>query len=222
MVPPTGPAFTAEGYLPEYLHDGGSFEVGAALLTFGWNTDQYPKGLKDYTDLLDPQLAGGRIAVIDAMCCSAAVDFYMYLEETYGKDFVAKLAAQKPRIYPSALPIASALGSGEVDAAAFTLPLVTQKATGAPVDSGLAEKTWGTRFYGALVAGAPHPNAAQLLANFMVSADGQAEIAKNLSAVLPNIPGALTTNDRVRVQDPAALTPEKVAAYQAGWNAMFK
>jgi hypothetical protein len=60
------------------------------------------------------------------------------------------------------------------------------------------------------------------LADFMVSADGQAEIAKNLSAVLPNIPGAMTTNDRVRVQDLAALTPEKVAAYQAGWTAMFK
>ena len=45
MVPPTGPGFSAEGYLPEYLHEGGYFEVGAALLTFGWNTDRHPAGL---------------------------------------------------------------------------------------------------------------------------------------------------------------------------------
>ena len=222
MVPPTGPGFNAEGYLPEYLHDGGPFEVGAALLTFGWNTAQYPSGLEDYTGLLDPELAGGRIAVIDANCCPAAVDFYLYLEETYGVDFVEQLAAQEPLIYPSALPIGEALGSGEVAAAAFTLPLTTQMAAGAPVDFGLAETTWGTRFLGALVDGAPHPNAAQVLANFMVSADAQEVLAKDQSAVLPDIPGALTTNDRVRVQDPTALTPEKVAEYQAHWNKMFK
>ncbi len=219
---PVGPHFAADGYLEEYFHPGDYFEVGAAILTFGWNTDQLPDGLTDYPDLLDPELAGGRIGVIDANCCPAAVDFYLYLEDVYGEDFVEGLAAQDPRIYPSALPIGEALGAGEVGAAAFTLPLVAQQEAGAPVDFALPEEAWGTRFFGALIDGAPHPNAAQVFADFMVSPEGQEIIAANQSAVLPDVPGALTSNDKVRQQDLSRLTPDAVAAYQAKWNALFQ
>lgn len=222
FVAPAGPSFQVDGYEQSYFHQGDYFEVGAAILTFGWNTEQVPDGLTDYTDLLDPELAGGRIAVIDANCCPAAVDFYHYLEETYGEDFVEQLAEQEPRIYPSALPIGEALGSGEVAAAAFTLPLVEQREAGAPVDFAIAERAWGTRFFGAILDGAPHPNAAQLLADFMVSEAGQAILAANQSAVLPDVPGALTSNSEVREQDLASLTPELVAEYQARWNELFQ
>jgi iron(III) transport system substrate-binding protein len=222
FVAPVGPHFEADGYLDEYFHEGDYFEVGAAILTFGWNTDEVPNGLEDFTDLLDPDLAGGRIAVIDANCCPAAVDFYLYLEEVYGEEFVEELAAQEPRIYPSALPIGEALGAGEVAAAAFTLPLVAQQAAGAPVDFAIADQAWGTRFFGALIDGAPHDNAAQVFADFMVSPDGQEIIAANQSSVLPDTPGALTSNDRVREQDLAQLTPEVVAQYQTEWNALFQ
>ena len=219
---PVGPHFPADGYLEEYFHPGDYFEVGAAILTFGWNTDQLPDGLADYPDLLDPDLAGGRIGVIDANCCPAAVDFYLYLEDVYGEDFVEGLAAQDPRIYPSALPIGEALGAGEVAAAAFTLPLVAQREAGAPVDFALPDEAWGTRFFGALIAGAPHSNAAQVFADFMVSPEGQEIIAANQSAVLPDVPGALTSNDKVRQQDLSRLTPDAVAAYQAKWNDLFQ
>ena len=94
------------------------FTSSAAVLTFGWNTDQYPTGLTDYSDLLDPELAGGRIGVIEPSAPSI-VDFWLYLEENYGEDFVTQLAAQEPKIYPSSLPMAQALTSGEISAASF-------------------------------------------------------------------------------------------------------
>ena len=54
------------------MHDGNYFEVGAAVLTFAWNTDLVPDGLTDYPDLLDPALAGGKIGVIDPAIGPAA------------------------------------------------------------------------------------------------------------------------------------------------------
>jgi iron(III) transport system substrate-binding protein len=218
---PEGPNFEAEDYLPSYMH-GSYFEVGAAILTFGWNTDDVPDGLDDYDDLLDPALAGGRIGTIDANCCSAAVDFYLYLEERFGESFTEDLAAQQPRIYPSALPIGEALGSGEIQAAAFTLPLTEMKAVGAPVDFALADQVWGTRFFGGILEGSPHPNAAQVLIDFMISTEGQEVINAGISAVREDVPGVLTTNDMVREQDLAALSPDRVAAYQERWNGLFR
>jgi iron(III) transport system substrate-binding protein len=73
-----------------------------------------------------------------------------------------------------------------------------------------------------LTEGAPHQSAAQLLADFMVSPQGQEIVAKNISSVLPNIPGAATTNDQVRVADLSRLTPDNVSKYQTRWDALFK
>jgi iron(III) transport system substrate-binding protein len=221
LVKATGPDFQANGYRPDYTHTGGYFEVGAAILTFGWNTSLYPQGLHDYPDLLNPKLAGGKIGVIDASVSPAAVDFYMYLEERFGPQFIQALANQKPRIYPSALPVGQALDSGEIVASAFNLPLNTDKASGAPVDFAIAPEAWGTRFFGTLIKGSPHPNAVQVLADFMVSPAGQAAVAKDESSVVPNVPGALTTNDKVRVQDLTKLTPPLVSQYVTKWKSMF-
>ena len=136
-----------------YLHDGNYFEVGAAVLTFAWNTNDVPDGLSAYADLLDPELAGGRIAVIDPAIGPAVVDFYLWLEESFGEDYVEQLAAQEPRIYPSALPIGEALTSGEVSAAAYAAPtqLVPAAEAGAPVDFGVDEAgAWAARFFGVI------------------------------------------------------------------------
>ena len=59
------------------------------MLTFAWNTDYVPDGLTDYPDLLDPSLAGGRIGVIDPAIGPSIVDFYLWLEENFGEEYVA-------------------------------------------------------------------------------------------------------------------------------------
>jgi iron(III) transport system substrate-binding protein len=218
---PLGPSFDAAAYDKATSVPASSyFLINAAILTFGWNTKLYPKGLKDYSDLLAPELAGGKIGVIKPAAPSM-VDFYLYLEENYGADFVKKLAAQKPRIYPSALPMGQALTSGEIAAGSFVQPLIDEKTSGAPVDWGLAKKSWGALFYGMALKSAPHPNAAQLLADFLVTDQGQQAIARKGASVLPDITGAVGATANVRRQDPAKLTPDKVKEYQASWDKMF-
>ena len=222
FIPPVGPAFDDPAYdRATNVSDNGYFTSSAAVLTFGWNTDQYPTGLTDYSDLLDPELAGGKIGVIEPAAPSI-VDFWLYLEENYGEDFVTQLAAQEPKIYPSSLPMAQALTSGEISAASFVQVLVDEKEQGAPVESGLADQVWGARFNTSILQTAPHPNAAQVLSNFIITQPGQEAIARKAASVLPDITGAMTTVDKVRVQDLAVLTPEFVAEYQAKWNDLFK
>lgn len=209
----------------QYMHEGNHFEVGAAVLTFAWNTNDVPAGLTDYEDLLDPELGGGRIAVVDPAIGPAVVDFYLWMEESFGEDFITDLAAQEPRIYPSALPIGEALTSGEVSAAAYAAPvqLVPAAAGGAPVDFGISEAgAWGARYFGAIPKSSDSPNAAALLADFMVTAEGQELVQGASGSVLPDIPGTLITNDRVREMDLEATAPEPAAQYVEEWNALFR
>jgi iron(III) transport system substrate-binding protein len=223
FIAPTGPAFDDPAFdkANNESGDGTYFTSTAALLTFGWNTQLYAKGLKDYTDLLDPALAGGKIGVIEPSAASI-VDFWQYLEEKYGADFTQKLAAQKPKIYPSSLPMAQALTSGEIEAGSFVQVLSDEKAKGAPVDSGLSDTVWGARFNTAILKTAPHPNAAQVLANFMVTQPGQEALARKSASVLSNITGAVTTVSKVRKQDLSKLTPDFVTSYQATWDKLYK
>ena len=196
------------------------FAVNAAVLTFGWNTERWPKGLADYPDLLDPELKG-KIGVIEPTAGSI-VDFWLYLEEKYGSDFTDKLAAQEPRIYPSSLPMGEALISGEISAGSFVQVQDVPKAEGAPVDSGLSDPLWGAIFNGAVLANAPHPNAAILLSDFMLTERGQEAVSFRGAASLPNIEGSIAvTSDSVRRQDLSTLTPEFVTEYQTRWAGLF-
>jgi iron(III) transport system substrate-binding protein len=221
FVAPRGPAFDDAAYnRAEHQFDGNYFLVDATILTFAWNTERFAGKLQDYSGLLNPALADGKIGIVPADG-AARVDFYQYLAENYGEDFLKKLAAQRPRVYPSALPMAQALSSGEIAAATMVEPQIDEKKAGAPVEWGLAQPAWGARFHGAVLKSAPHPNAAQLLADFMITPEGQAAIARKAASVLPDIPGTVDETKNVRQPDPANLTPDKIRDYQAQWNELF-
>jgi iron(III) transport system substrate-binding protein len=150
------------------------------------------------------------------------VDFYHFLEENYGPGFLTKLAAQQPRIYPSVQPITAALISGEIAAGIFLEPLTDEKNSGAPVDWGrLSGKIWGTRFYAVNLKAGPHPNAGLVLANFMVTKEGQEAVARNAASVLQDVSTAVGTTKNMRQQDPTKLTPQKVREFRSEFQQMF-
>lgn len=196
------------------------FDVDATVITFAWNTDQYGKTVENYEDLLDPALKG-KIGVPEPTV-PAFVDFYLYLEELYGEDFSEKLAAQEPKIYPGALPAAQALSSGEIAAAVYVEPQTDAKAAGAPVDWGFEDKQWSAMFYGGLVEEASHPNAGQLLIDYMLSVEGQSKIARNAASIRPDVPDTVATTDTVHRLDLEEITPEVIAEYQAKWDGLFR
>jgi iron(III) transport system substrate-binding protein len=219
-VAPKGPAFDNPVYdRATRIPQGTYFENNAFVAALGWNKELFSTGLKDYGDVLKPELAG-KIGVANPST-QTFVDFYMFLESNYGSDFLTRLAAQRPRIYPGALPIGQAVTSGEISAFVYGQPLIDEQKKGAPVDWTLPKKVWGARFWGQILKTAPSPNAAQVLANFMVTPAGQEAIARMTASVLPNIPGTLTTTNNVHRQDLTKLTPDAIKAYQEKWRTLF-
>ena len=218
-----GPAFYAKTYNRQTF--GGPQKanvVGTALLGIGWNTGLYPAGTRDYTALLNENLKG-KIGVV-APGAPSIVDFYLWLEKNYGKPFIAKLAEQKPKIYASSLPMTQAVVSGEILSGDFIATSALDfKAQGAPIEFKIVSKngsSWNAPWWGMAMKGSPHPNAAQLLLNYLITKEGQQLSQQHLGAVIKNVPGTFYIKPRKQVLKD--LTPAKVQAYQTYWNGLFR
>ncbi|ABW13831.1 extracellular solute-binding protein family 1 [Parafrankia sp. EAN1pec] len=221
-----GPAFDSPDYRPEYRHaDSQYFQTNSPFFVPAWNTDLLPAGLKDYSDLLKPELRG-RIAIQDPSVSNVILDHYLWMERTEGPDFLPALAALAPRVYPSQVQSIEALAAGEVAATTIMSPslIAPRKAAGAPVDYVLPSggSYPGSHFYASVLAGAPHPCAAQVLANFLVTSEGQDVVAENSASALPNVPGSPITIDKVEATDPNKFTDEFVDDHLATWTKLFR
>ena len=220
---PVGPHFDEADYDRDAnVREGGYFLSHAVVFGWGWNTSDLPDGLEGYEDLLDPSLKGGKIAVIEP-ANQALVDFWLYLEDQLGEDFVEKLAEQDPRVYPGGGPIQEALTSGEVVAALYAGAAIEDgKAAGAPIEWSIPDTPWGARYWTGVLDIAPHPNAAQVLVDYIVSPEGQAIVAKGNASTLPDIPGTLVDITSVPEQDTEKITPDFVAQYLEEWRQSFQ
>jgi iron(III) transport system substrate-binding protein len=220
---PQGPALN----VPDFNRQANTLVPGvtrsvATTMSFAWNTDRYAKGLKDFRDLLDPSLAGGKIGILSPFT-PAVMDFYTYLEKHDGADYLQRLAQQKPRVYGAGAAMAQALASGEIAAATQVaqVSLYQAKDAGAPVDGGLAQPAWGASIYDAVLAGAPHPKAAQLLLNYIFTPAGQEIIAHRTASVLPNVPGTATTIDKTTTGGAMEASPEEFKGFVDKFNQLF-
>ncbi|MEU1980753.1 extracellular solute-binding protein [Nocardia sp. NPDC019395] len=217
-----GPNLRAPEYRPEISVLENRFALSsAAVFALGWNTDVAPDGLTSPRDILDPKFAG-KIGIVNPTGIASYVDLYRYYAEAYGADYWERLAGLKPRIYPSALGIAQALTSGEIAVTPSVQPLVTEVAAGAPVDWSLPPEPWGTPWYSHVTSVAPHPNAAQVLVDFMATREGQAALNDGYAAALPDIPGAVVQAQDIAAPDTRDLTPDKVAQYSQEWARRFQ
>lgn len=216
---------------PEYDADESVIEdkfflTSATVFGLGWNTKNVPEGLESPEDVLDPRLSG-KVGIQNPNGIATYVDMYRSIDEDYGPGFLDRLVTVKPRIYPSAVGITQALASGEVWAAPMAANnIITEQEKGAPVGFALPEKPWGVPWYSHVLASAPNPNAAQLLADFLVSPKGQAAISADYLAVLPDVPGtgvpgSTVTAQDVELGDADTLDPESVEKFQAEWEQKF-
>jgi iron(III) transport system substrate-binding protein len=220
-TPLVGPTFESAPYTEDgVVLDDEFFRTSAAVFAMGWNTDAVPEGFATPQDMLDPQYSG-RIGIVNPQGIAAYVDFYQFYEKNFGSDFLEQLGALRPRVYPSALAIAQALTSGEIVAAPGVQPLVNEVASGAPVDWALPDPAWGTPSYTHVLSAAPHPNAGQVLADFMASEAGQTALNTGYGSMLPT-DGSVADATQVPLPDPDELTSEKTQAYQQKWESIFQ
>ena len=223
-VDAVGPALFAKALNRKlFAKPGKAVVVGAALLGIAWNTSQWREGLSDLPDVLNPRLKG-RIGVIIPSAYSI-VDWYKWVEENYGSNFMQQLAAQEPKLYASSLPMTQAVASGEISAGTFIAASARDlKAQGAPIEFKLprGKKTgiWNAPWYGMVLRRAPHPNAAQVVFNFMMTAEGQALIHKHTGCPLKGVPNTFYVVPRQ--QNLKESTPAKVTEFQQRWDALFR
>ncbi len=217
-----GPSLKAPEYQPEKSVINDKFALtSAAVFALGWNTKAVPAGLKTPQDIINPAYKG-KIGVVNPTGIASYVDLYRYYAKTYGEDYWQQVAELEPRVYPSALGIAQALTSGEISVTPSVQPLVTEVDAGAPVNWALPPSPWGTPWFTEALSVAPHPNAAQVLVDFMVSREGQTALNSGYAAVLPDIPGAVARAQDIALPDTANLTSDKVRQYSQEWAKEFQ
>jgi len=226
-----GPDFFAKRYHRSKLLIGKTWIDGSAVGGMAWNINAFPRGVKDITGFLSPELrqasfSGGAIGLPDPRVSPTIVDWYLWLEKTYGKNILQRLAAMhpKPRIYSSAVVIATAIGSGEIVggpwASAGTVDQL--QASGAPVGYRLPNKgnAWTASWMGMIVKRAPHPAAAQLFADYLVTPEGQALLDHGIGSAYPRVPG--TRYAPPRVAGANELGPANVNACVQRWTKLFQ
>lgn len=210
----------------ESVLDDKFFLTSATVFGLGWNTVEVPEGLQTPDDTLDPRF-DGKVGIQNPNGIPTYVDMYRKIDVDYGEDFLGRLAGTNPRVYASAVAITQALASGEVWVAPMAASnVLTEQEKGAPVGFALPENPWGVPWYSHVLASAPSPNAAQLLADFLVTPPGQEAISADYLSVLPDVPGtgvpgSTVTAQDVELGDPDTLDPDTVQAYQAQWEQLF-
>jgi iron(III) transport system substrate-binding protein len=196
-----------------YAKPGKAVIVGAALLGAGWNTSQWPSGIKDMTDFLNPRLKG-RIGVIIPSAFSI-IDWYKWVEENWGRSLITRLAAQEPKLYASSLPMTQAIASGEIAAGTFVAASAEDLK-----EQGKKSGQWNAPWWAMVLRSAPHPNAAQFVFNFMFTRDGQSLISKRTGSPLKGVPK--THFVKPRTQNLKESTPAKVTEFQGWWDGLFR
>jgi len=150
-----------------------------SLYVLAFNTQRIPaaEAPRSYADLLDPKWAGRFAIEADDVAWFAAVARAMGEKE--GLAYFNKLAAMKPQIRKGHTLMAELVAAGDVDMAldAHVQGVARLKDKGAPIDWRPLDPAFGQPSSVGITRQAPHPHAAALFAEFILSREGQ-EIIK--------------------------------------------
>jgi iron(III) transport system substrate-binding protein len=184
-------------YLPNFAEKTGAFySSDVYLLSAAYNTkaltdkSQAPQGLQDF---LDPKWKG-KIVMPDPVSSGNVRTFILTLmsQGLMDWDYLKKLAAQDVLFVKSNPDVARMIASGErvVTPLLSTLNMVKPKEEGQPVASYiLKEGTVANADITGIMAGSPHPSAAKLLMEALMSPEGQ-EVLSEPGIIWPADPTA--------------------------------
>jgi iron(III) transport system substrate-binding protein len=189
---------------PADLKDPAGYWVANNLfiITPGFNTSMVPRGTepKTYQDLLNPKWRG-KMAWNGFPTSSGMGGFVgtvlTEMGEDKGKAYLRELAKQGVApLRGSAREVLDQVIAGEYPIALqiFNHHAVISKKKGAPVDWIKMEPATGTLSVLSIHQSAPHPNAAKLLVDFIISKEGQ-EVFRDSDYVTahPDVPAAEPT-----------------------------
>jgi iron(III) transport system substrate-binding protein len=198
------------------------FYLYGVVFGWAWNTQLLPNGIHSWKDFLGPNLANGKVAVYDpAISALVPAEYAGNVAASGDPNYLKDLAAQKPGIYPTAQAMENAVASGEVAATMFaTKRVLTLKAQGAPVDFAVPPQgTPVAAFEAGVLKTAPHPAAAQVLANWLASEDGQEAVLATGTPARSDVPG--NDIDFAALKPTIPVTAGQQKAFVDQFNALF-
>ena len=165
----------------EYKDEKGLWVMNAATLNvIGYNTRQVPAANvpKSFWDLADPKWKGQLL--MDENESKWMAGMMTYYGEAKTVDLLRKLATQEIqfRVGHTLIQTLAAAGERPIVVVAFANGVERLKKEGAPIEWIGADPIIGLTFGLGLVKDAPHPNAARLFIDFLLSKEGQEIIAE--------------------------------------------
>ena len=228
---PYVPEDVAKHFAPEHVDADGCFATfRASLSVVGYNTkyvksDQAPKS---FADLLDPKWKGLIVKAhpgYSGLILTATFEIAREL----GWDYFAKLAAQRIMQVQSAVepPKKVALGERPVMADGNEYNMFTLKERGSPVE--IVYPAEGTPFIAspsAVLARAPHPNAARLFQSFLFSRETQQLLIdtgglRSVHALTTEHPGRKPLKEIKLMKDDPAAVVDQVDRIKADYAKYF-
>jgi len=134
-----------------------------------------------YMDLLDPKWYG-KIGWVDPRASPVAFMQYYGIRTTIGLDWHKAFAKQKPKLYPSAVPLSAAVAAGElpIGLAESMTGYIRQIIEAAPVSLNVPKEGVIIGYHlAALPIKVPHPNAAKLWIDFLLREETHRWIEEN-------------------------------------------
>ena len=192
------------------------------MYVFAYNTQRVKPAEvpRTYDDLLDPRWAGRfGIEAEDVAWFAATVKA---MGEEKGLAYFRKLAALKPSLRNGHTLLAELVAAGEIDAAldAHVQGVARLKAKGAPIEWKPLAPAFGQPSSVGVAREAPHPHAALLFTDFILSREGQEIInARKRVPASRAVKSPLNQFDYALV-DPA-ITLDEWDKWSAAWSGLF-
>jgi len=175
---------------------------------------------KSYADLLQPRWNGKLALENDDVPWFASV--VKAMGETQGVAYYRKLAANKPSMRKGHTLMAEMVAAGEIEIAIDThvQGIARLKEKGAPIEWKPLQPAFGQPSSVGVAARAPHPEAGRLLADFILSREGQ-EIIKSRNRVpVSRAVDSPLNKFQYRLIDPA-IALDEWDKWSALWSSIF-
>ncbi len=175
---------------------------------------------KSYADLLQPRWAGRLALENDDVPWFASV--VKAMGESQGLAYYRRLAGQRPSMRKGHTLMAEMVAAGEIEIAIDThvQGIARLKEKGAPIEWKPLQPAFGQPSSVGVAARAPHPDAARLLAEFILSREGQEIIkARNRVPVSRAVDSPLN-KFQYRIIDPA-IALDEWDKWSALWSSIF-
>jgi iron(III) transport system substrate-binding protein len=223
-----------DAYPPEALDGAGYWAAGRVVgVIMAYNKNFLPpdKAPKSWADLLKPEFKGKKMIIQNAAAGTQFNQTYM-LEKELGLDYLKKLAAQQPVIMATSGQLKDALIRGEALVGATVDHWRAFESDAVKAGVVAVYPTEGMPLAIAPVAilkAAPHPNAAKLFVDFMLSEEGQTLINNEIMATYSMRKGMKPPEGQLPLDQAKPLVPKDLADYEkasanfpAHYDSIFK